>query len=153
LKMSRNIITMHILLAFMLATAIVYFLVASQEYSDLLEFQQVGIRGETQEKQIEMTLFIGSGITYIGLFAWILGIKLRSRIPYVVVGGVSVILIATYIASRTVGVPIVGVEYYVGKLDMVSKALQVIIIGLSLYLASSIRKIKVEESIHKKNMG
>jgi hypothetical protein len=151
--MSRNIIMMYVLLAFMLATAIVYFLVASQEYSDLLEFQEVGIDGETQEKQIEMTLFIGSGITYIGLFAWILGAKLRSITPYVVVAGVSVILIVTYIASRTVGVPIVGVEYYVGKLDMVSKVLQVIIIGLSLYLALSTRKVKVKESIHKKNMG
>ena len=151
--MSRNIIMMYVLLAFMLATAIVYFLVASQEFSDLLEFQEVGIDGETQEKQIEMTLFIGSGITYIGLFAWILGANLRSITPYVVVAGVSVILIVTYIASRTVGVPIVGVEYYVGKLDMVSKVLQVIIIGLSLYLALSTRKVKVKESIHKKNMG
>jgi hypothetical protein len=56
----------------------------------------------------------------------------------------------TYIASRTVGVPIVGVEYYVGKLDMVSKALQVIIIGLSLYLAFRIRKIVIKESIKRR---
>jgi hypothetical protein len=151
--MSRNIIMMYVLLAFMLTTAIVYFIVASQEYSDLLEFQEVGIDGETQEKQVEITLFIGSGVTYIGLFAWILGAKLRSKTPYVVVGGVSVILIATYIASRTVGVPIVGVEYYVGKLDMISKALQIIIIGLSIYLTFRIRKIIIIKSMNKKNMG
>ena len=144
---------MYVLLAFMLATAIVYFMVASQEYGDLLEFQEVGIDGETQEKQVEMTLFIGSGLIYIGLFAWIVGAKLRTITPYVVVTAISVILIVTYIASRTVGVPIVGVEYYVGKLDMVSKALQVIIIGLSLYLAFRIRRIMVKESIHKKNMS
>jgi hypothetical protein len=70
-----------------------------------------------------------------------------------VVGGVSVILIATYIASRTVGVPIVGVEYYVGKLDMISKALQIIIIGLSIYLTFRIRKIIIIKSMNKKNMG
>jgi hypothetical protein len=134
----------YILLAFLLATAVIYFLVAYQEYSDLLEFQEVGIDGETQEKQIEMTLFIGSGLTYIGLIAWLLRAKLGGTTPYVVVAGVSAILITTYIASRTVGVPIVGVEYYVGKLDMVSKVLQVIIIGLSLYLASNIRRIKVK---------
>jgi hypothetical protein len=134
----------------MLATAIVYFMVASQEYSDLLEFQQAGIDGETQEKQVEMTLFIGSGLIYIGLFAGIVGAKLRTITPYVVVAGVSVILIATYIASRTVGVPIVGVEYYVGKLDMVSKALQVIIIGLSVYLTFTIRKIVIRESIKRR---
>jgi hypothetical protein len=137
------------MLAFLLATGIIYFLVASQEYSDLLEFQEVGIDGETQEKQIEMTLFIGSGLTYIGFFAWILKAKLRGIIPYLTVAGISVILIGTYIASRTIGVPIVGVEYYVGKLDMVSKVLQVIIIGLSIYLAIGIQKIKVKESIHK----
>ena len=137
------------MLAFLLATAVIYILVAYQEYSDLLEFQEVGIDGETQEKQIEMTLFIGSSLTYFGLFAWILRAKLRGTIPYVVVTGVSVILITTYIASRTVGVPIVGVEYYVGKLDMVSKVLQVIIIGLSIYLTIGIQKIKVKESIHK----
>ena len=149
--MSRNIIMMCVLLAFMLATAIVYFMVASQEYSDLLEFQQVGIDGETQEKQVEMTLFIGSGLIYIGLFAWIVGAKLRTITPYVVVAGVSVILIATYIASRTVGVPIVGVEYYVGKLDMVSKALQVIIIiGLSVYLTFMVRKIVIKESMKRR---
>ena len=140
---------MYVLLAFMLATAIVYFIIASQEYSDLLEFQQVGIEGETQEKQVEMTLFVCSGLTYIGLFAWILGAKLRTITPYVVVAGVSVILIATYIASRTIGVPIVGVEYYVGKLDMVSKALQVIIIGLSIHITFMVRKIMIKETIRK----
>jgi hypothetical protein len=149
--MSRTSIMMYVLLAFMLATAIVYFMVASQEYSDLLEFQQVGIEGETQEKQIEMTLFIGSGITYIGLFAWLLGAKLRNIIPYIAVAGVSVILIATYIASRTVGVPFVGVEYYVGKLDMVSKVLQAIIIGLSVYLIFAKRKITIKQDMDKKN--
>jgi phosphatidylglycerophosphatase A len=70
-----------------------------------------------------------------------------------VVAGVSIILIATYIASRTVGVPIVGVEYYVGKLDMVSKAFQVIIIGLSIYLTFRIRKIMIIKSMNKKDMG
>ena len=144
---------MYVLLAFMLVTAIVYFIVASQEYCELLEFQEVGIDSETQEKQVEITLFICSCVTYIGLFAWILGAKLRSKTPHVVVAGVSIILIATYIASRTIGVPIVGVEYYVGKLDMVSKALQVIIIGLSIYLTFRIRKIMIIKSMNKKNMG
>ena len=77
----------------------------------------------------------------------------RQQIIDFIQAGVSIVLIVTYIASRTVGVPIVGVEYYVGKLDMVNKALQVIIIGLSLYLASRIRRIMVKESIHKKNMS
>jgi hypothetical protein len=121
---------MYVLLALMLSTAIVYFVVASQEYSDLVEFLEVGIQGETQEKQVEMALFIGAGIVYLGLFVWILKTKLRSKIPYIAVAAVSVVLIATYAASRTIGVLIVGVEYYIGKLDMVNKVLEVIMIGM-----------------------
>jgi hypothetical protein len=131
--MSISYIIMYILLALIVSTAIIYFVVASQEYSDLLEFLQVGIQGETQEKQVEMALFIGAGIVYLGLFVWILKKKIRSKIPYIVVATVSVILIATYVASRTIGVPLVGVEYYIGKLDMVNKVLQVIMIGMSVY--------------------
>jgi hypothetical protein len=136
---------MYILLALIVSTAVIYFVVASQEYSDLLEFLEVGIQGETQEKQVEMALFIGAGIVYLGLFVWILKTKIRSKIPYIVVAAVSVILIATYAASRTIGVPIVGVEYYIGKLDMVSKVLQVIMIGMSVYLISAARKTMIKE--------
>jgi hypothetical protein len=136
---------MYILLALIVSTAVIYFVVASQEYSDLVEFLQVGIQGETQEKQVEMALFIGAGIVYLGLFVWILKTKIRSKIPYIVVAAVSVILIATYAASRTIGVPIVGVEYYIGKLDMVSKVLQVIMIGISVYLISAARKTMIKE--------
>jgi hypothetical protein len=138
---------MYVLLALMLSTAIIYFMVASQEYSDLLEFLDVGIQGETQEKQVEMTLFIGAGIVYLGLLAWIFKTKLRSKVPYIVVALVSVVLIVTYAASRTIGVPMVGVEYYVGKLDMVSKVLQVIMIGMSVYLISAVRKTMIKERI------
>jgi hypothetical protein len=136
---------MYILLALIVSTAVIYFVVASQEYSDLLEFLDVGIQGETQEKQVEMALFIGAGIVYLGLFVWILKTKIRSKIPYIAVAAVSVVLIATYAASRTIGVPIVGVEYYIGKLDMVNKVLEVIMIGMSVYLISAARKTMIKE--------
>src|ERR671938_495047 len=144
---SSSIIIMYILLALIVSTAIIYFIVASQEYSDLLEFLQVGIQGETQEKQVEMTLFIGAGIVYLGLFVWILKTKLTIKIPYIVVAAISAILIVTYAASRTIGVPLVGVEYYIGKLDIANKVLEVIMIGMSIYLISMIRKTKIMESI------
>ena len=142
---SFSIIIMYILLALIVSTAVIYFIVASQEYSDLLEFLQVGIQGETQEKQVEMTLFIGSGIVYLGLFVWILKTKLRSKIPYIAVAAISVVLIATYAASRTIGVPLVGVEYYIGKLDMANKILEVIMIGISVYLIFAVRKTMIKE--------
>ena len=141
---------MYILLALIVSTAIIYFIVASQEYSDLLEFLQVGIQGETQEKQVEMTLFIGAGIVYLGLFVWILKTKLTSKIPYIVVAAISAILIVTYAASRTIGVPLVGVEYYIGKLDIANKVLEVIMIGMSIYLIFAVRKTMIKEAMREK---
>jgi hypothetical protein len=143
--MSVFSIIMYILLVLIVPTAVIYFVVASQEYSDLIEFLQVGIQGETQEKQVEMTLFIGSGIVYLGLFVWILKTKLRSKIPYIAVAAISAILIVTYAASRTIGVPLVGVEYYIGKLDMANKILEVIMIGISVYLIFAVRKAMIKE--------
>jgi hypothetical protein len=136
---------MYILLVLIVSTAVIYFVVASQEYSDLVEFLDVGIQGETQEKQVEMTLFIGSGIVYLGLFVWILKTKLRSKIPYIAVATISAILIVTYAASRTIGVPLVGVEYYIGKLDIANKVLEVIMIGISVYLIFAVRKTMIKE--------
>jgi hypothetical protein len=92
-----------------------------------------------------MTLFIGSGIVYLGLFVWILKTKLRSKIPYIAVAAISAILIVTYAASRTIGVPLVGVEYYIGKLDMANKILEVIMIGISVYLIFAVRKAMIKE--------
>ena len=136
---------MYILLVLIVSTAVLYFVVASQEYSDLVEFLQVGIQGETQEKQVEMALFIGAGIVYLGLFVWILKTKLRTKIPYIVVAAISVVLIVTYAASRTIGVPLVGVEYYIGKLDIANKVLEVIMIGISVYLIFAVRKTMIKE--------
>ena len=141
---------MYILLALIVSTAVTYFIVASQEYSDLLEFLQVGIQGETQEKQVEMTLFIGAGIVYLGLFVWILKTKLTSKIPYIVVAAISAILIVTYAASRSIGVPLVGVEYYIGKLDIANKVLEVIMIGMSIYLIFAVRKTMIIEAMREK---
>ncbi|HZC47470.1 MAG TPA: hypothetical protein VE244_00280 [Nitrososphaeraceae archaeon] len=143
--MSISSIIMYILLVLIVSTAVLYFVVASQEYSDLVEFLQVGIQGETQEKQVEMALFIGAGIVYLGLFVWILKTKLRSKIPYIVVAAISVVLIVTYAASRTIGVPLVGVEYYIGKLDIANKVLEVIMIGISVYLIFAVRKTMIKE--------
>ena len=81
------------------------------------------------EKQVEITLFIVSGLIYFGLVLWLIKTRFIKRLPYMAAILVSVALISTYIASRTVGVPIVGVELYVGKLDMISKIMQIVVIA------------------------
>ena len=129
--MNKNLLIIYALCGILACTGIIYFLVANGEYTDWMELLSFGIQDETTEKQVEITLFVISGLIYFGIMAWLIKTRFIKKAPYIAAIVVSVALILTYIASRTVGVPIVGVEYYVGKLDMVSKILQVMVIALS----------------------
>lgn len=122
-----------------------YLIVAFQEYGDLVEFQQLGIDGETQEKHLEISVFVGAALIYLGLVVWVLKSRLKNKNPYMVSAVFSVIMIGIYIASRTIGVPVVGVEYYIGKIDIVSKILQAAIIGIAGYLIFAIRSMYIKE--------
>ena len=135
----------YLLAVLLFSNAIVYLIVAFQEYSDLVEFQQIGIEGETQEKQLEISVFVGAAMIYLGLVSWVLKSRLRNKNPYMVSSVFSIIMIGIYIASRTVGVPVVGIEYYVGKIDIISKILQAAIIGVAGYLIFAIRSICIKE--------
>ena len=145
LKMQNQNIVVYLLAVLLFANAIVYFIVAFQEYNDLIEFQQIGIEDETQEKQLEISVFLGSALVYLGLVSWVLKSRLKNENPYLVSAMFSIIMIGIYIASRTVGVPVVGVEYYIGKIDIISKILQAAIIGIAGYLIFMIRSLCIKE--------
>lgn len=143
--MKKDKTALLILAGLVVSTSIVYFYVAYQEYANLMDFIDAGIGGETQEVTIEMSLFIGSAIIYLGLLAWIIKSKQKSITPFICLIVLSVLLIGTYIASRSVGVPFVGVEYYVGKIDILSKILQSLIIITSLYSLIRINRLATKE--------
>ena len=138
--MNKNLLTIYALCGILVITGIVYFLVAYGEYTDWMELLNFGIQDETTEKQVEFTLFIVSGLIYFGLVLWLIKTRFIKKLPYMVAILVSVALILTYIASRTVGVPIVGVELYVGKLDMISKIMQIVVIGISIVTMYRIKR-------------
>ena len=139
--MTKNLLIIYALCGIMAITGILYFLVAYGEYTDWMELLNFGIHDETTEKQVEITLFIVSGLIYFGLVLWLLKTRFIKRLPYIVTILVSVALISTYVASRTVGVPIVGVELYVGKLDLISKIMQISVIALSIVAMYRINRL------------
>jgi hypothetical protein len=104
-------------------------------------------KGEISELQIEIALFAGSAIIYLGLLGWILVKKLKRILPYSILIIFSTILIITYAASRTIGVPVIGIEFYVGKYDMITKVLQGVIIVISGYLIYKIKTGNKQEEI------
>ena len=135
--------------AFLVATGIVYFMVANGEYQDFKELSDLGIKGETAEKQFEMTFFIVSGIIYLGLVVWVLKLGKTKKYPFIASMIVSAVLIVIYVASRTIGVPIVGTEYYIGKLDILSKVFQAIVIGLSGLAIYDTSRLSIIKKINK----
>ena len=140
-------LVIYILAAIVLFTSIIYFILASNEYKNLVEFAAEGLDGEISELQIEIALFAGSAIIYLGLLGWILVKKLKSIAPYSILIILSTILIITYAASRTVGVPVIGIEFYIGKYDMTTKVLQGVIIAISGYLIYKIKTGSKQEEI------
>ena len=137
------------LAAVLIAIGIVYFVVASSEYQDFKELNDMGITGESAEKQFEMTFFTATAIVNLILGVWILRARNGGVTPYVTSGVISFGLIMIYVASRTVGVPVVGVEYYVGRIDVISKILQAIAIALSGIAIYNIRKLKMVKEFAK----
>ena len=145
--MKKQHIIVFILAAIVLSTSIIYFILATNEYQSLVEFAAEGLDGEISELQIEITLFAGSGIIYLILLGWILVKKLNNIVPYTLLIAISTILIITYASSRTIGVPIIGIEFYIGKYDMITKVLQGVIIALSGYLIYRIMTGNKQEEI------
>jgi cytochrome bd-type quinol oxidase subunit 2 len=117
-KRSAAIYTLTIM---MLSTGIIYFVAASETEST--DFSA----------SVEMTLFVVSGCAYIAIGLWMAKSK-GNRIPYVVAIVGSLALIALYILSRTISLPIVGLQEDVGTIDVLSKVLQIGIVAGSVYL-------------------
>ena len=138
--MNKNLLIIYALCGILACTGIVYFLVAYGEYTDWMELLDFGIKSESTEKIVETMLFSISGIIYIGLLIWILKGKITQKFPYIICISISAVLILTYIASRTIGVPIVGTEFYIGRLDWISKVVQILIISLSGFMLYKISK-------------
>ena len=133
--MRNNKPVAYSLVGILVIIGVVYCLVANSEYEDSKEMAAMGIAGEASEKRFETSFFISAGAVNFILAGLVMKSN-RSIIPYLASTGISAGLIVIYIASRTVGVPVVGVEYYIGRLDLISKVLQAIAIvlsGISIY--------------------
>ncbi len=116
-----------------LANSGIYFVTA---YSQMQESSDVG-------SQIQTMLFTTAAISYLPLGIWMIKNKLHSRAPYVIASLISVALIGLYVASRTVNLPVVGIQDDVGTIDILSKLSQGGIVVVSLLLLRNWNKTKI----------
>lgn len=160
MKKKSTQVAVYIVVLFMMSTGIIYFVAASQEVGEasaevgLVETneneprdseehettnQTVQIIGLPLDAGLQTALFAVSGAAYVPVGLWILETKQRNKTPYIVaiVGSLSLILL--YVASRTISLPIVGLQDDVGSIDILSKILQGGIIAGSAYILTTFK--------------
>ncbi|HET7336722.1 MAG TPA: hypothetical protein VFJ23_02395 [Candidatus Nitrosotalea sp.] len=93
---------------------------------------------------IETMLFATAAISYLLLGMWMIKNKLYSKAPYVVASMMSFALIGLYVVSRTMSLPVVGIQEDVGVIDTISKITQGSIIVLSVILIRIWNKDKIK---------
>ena len=116
-----------------LANSGIYFVTA---YSQMQESSDAA-------SQIQTMLFTTAAISYLPIGVWMIKNKLHSRAPYVIASLISVALIGLYVISRTVSLPVVGIQEDVGTIDILCKISQGGIIVVSLLLLRNWNKAKV----------
>jgi hypothetical protein len=141
----------YIVTALMLSTAVIYFVVASQSYSELSKLASQSSIDKDALTEImgitnELIFFTIVGIAYILVGFWMIKSKYHSKIPYIVAIAGSAALIIFYIVTRTVNLPVIGLESDIGIIDTVSKILQgAIIVGSLFVLRLSKRIVAIEK--------
>ena len=101
------------------------------------------LEGNDQGSQIQTMFFATAGIVYIPLGIWMLRNRLHSRGPYVISILVSILLVVLYVVSRTINLPVVGVQKDIGIVDIITKIIQVGIITISVRLVQDLKKEQV----------
>lgn len=130
---------LSILAVLMLSTAGVYFAATYQAVGELT--QAAG--NEVMGLQLETVFFAAVAVAYIPLAIWVIKANRKHLAPYLIAIIGSLSLIILYVISRTVGLPIVGVQEDIGSVDMISKFLQGAVIACAVYalhLTSELRK-------------
>lgn len=119
----------------MVLSGIIYFI---SSYMETLDASSLDV-----SSQIQTMFFATAGIVYVPLGIWMLKNRLHSRAPYVISILVSVFMIFLYIVSRSINLPVVGIQTDVGVIDLLTKIIQVGIIAFSAILLRDLKKHQV----------
>jgi hypothetical protein len=151
-KMMQNILV-YIIVGLMMSTAVIYLVAASQELTP-----ESSSEDDRLSSEVQMVFFVICGVAYIPVGIWIVADRTQSAnrttttstIPYIIAIAGSAALIALYVVSRIISLPLVGLQTDVGTIDVLAKILEAGIIAASVYVLLSVKKsITKERSIPK----
>ncbi len=142
---NKSAILVYVVAALMICTGALYFIVASQDYSELSQSSAGSSSNNTDSKDEgdtmatvnEIIFFTVVGIAYSAAGIWMIENKYYSKVPYIVAAIGSIVLIAFYISTRTINIPSIGIQDDVGTIDIISKVLQAAIASISIYIVKS----------------
>ncbi len=135
----------------MLSTSVIYLVTCYQELTDESSTGFHEIIGDANEPtaqsdldshqwseidmaaKVQTIFFLAVGILYVPVGIWMIKSKDNTK-PFVIAVGGSLSLIVLYELSRIMDLPLVGLQTDVGMIDIVSKALQGLIVTGCSYL-------------------
>jgi hypothetical protein len=160
ISVAHKPLIVYIITALMIATSIIYFYVAYEDYQGLLQASSSSATNGKDEAAAaaaaadiaatrnEMSFFLIVAISYIPIAIWMLIVKHRSNIPYIISIVGSAALIVFYILTRVIDIPYIGLQTDVGAVDIATKVIQTAIVSISLFLVVSaiLRKNRLENN-------
>lgn len=91
---------------------------------------------------VQTSFFAIAGLASLGIAAWIVKARAgKMRIPMIIAAAGSAFLIALYIASRTISLPVVGIQDDISTMDIASKVMQGAVVALSLLVTTKWQKV------------
>lgn len=154
----------YFLAALMLTTGILYLTLAYGENKDHQAEAQISTaERESDDAEVknakntsesqgfgdvgEVVFFAIIGASYVPIGLWMLKKKAISKKPYAIALIGSVALIAFYVATRTINIPMIGIQDDVGTPDLTAKVLQGTIVVVSAYMLATIARFRKTEKI------
>ncbi len=127
----------YIITALMIVTSSIYFYAAYEDQLELSKSTSASSADDITSTKNEMTFFLIVAISYIIIAIWMLFVKHKSKIPYIIAIAGSAALIVFYILTRVIAIPTIGLQTDIGIPDILAKSFQGIIIALASFLTVS----------------
>ncbi|MGN6346186.1 MAG: hypothetical protein ACTHME_00635 [Candidatus Nitrosocosmicus sp.] len=149
ITLAHKPLIVYVITALMVATSLLYFYVAYEDYQELLQSSSssssnsdskdaaASSAADIQATRNEMTFFLIVAISYIPISIWMLKVRHSSKIPYIIAIVGSAALIVFYMLTRVIDIPSIGLQTDVGTTDISVKIIQGAIVAISSFLVVS----------------
>ncbi|MFQ5782392.1 MAG: hypothetical protein ACE5GR_04990 [Nitrosopumilus sp.] len=146
-------IAIFALVALMLSASSVYFVQAYEETNEedsdeeneietLTDNDEISTENDEETELPEAAFFSLVGLAYVPVSGWMILKKHTSKKPYVIALIGSLVMIVFYVLTRTIDLPIIGLQTDVGLTDTTAKILQIGAVGFSGFLIYKIEKLR-----------